>query len=52
MGTVTFVPEADFVGIARGVVVKRSDIYGNVVTATYTPTVLGSTDTEMTVLYE
>ena len=45
LGTVTFVPEADFVGTARGVVVKRSDIYGNAVTATYTPTVLGSTDT-------
>ncbi len=46
LGAVTFVPEADFVGTARGVVVKRSDIYGNAVTATYTPTVLGSTDTE------
>ena len=45
LGEVTFVPEADFVGTARGVVVKRSDIYGNAVTATYTPTVLGSTDT-------
>nr|WP_303766422.1 CshA/CshB family fibrillar adhesin-related protein [Abiotrophia defectiva] len=48
LGAVTFVPEADFVGTARGVVVKRSDIYGNAVTATYTPTVLGSTDTEDT----
>ena len=48
LGAVTFAPEADFVGTARGVVVKRSDIYGNVVTATYTPTVLGSTDTEDT----
>ena len=48
LGAVTFVPEADFVGAARGVVVKRSDIYGNAVTATYTPTVLGSTDTEDT----
>ena len=48
LGAVTFVPEADFVGTARGVVVKRSDIYGNVVTATYTPTVLGNTDTEDT----
>ena len=46
LGAVTFVPEADFVGTARGVVVKRLDIYGNAVTATYTPTVLGSTDTE------
>ncbi|MCY7022927.1 CshA/CshB family fibrillar adhesin-related protein [Streptococcus sanguinis] len=45
LGAVTFVPEADFVGTARGVVVKRLDIYGNDVTATYTPTVLGSTDT-------
>ena len=45
LGAVTFVPEADFVGTARGVEVKRLDIYGNVVTATYIPTVLGSTDT-------
>ena len=45
LGAVTFAPEADFVGTASGVVVKRSDLYGNVVTATYTPTVLGSTDT-------
>ena len=48
LGAVTFVPEADFVGTASGVVVKRSDIYGNAVTATYTPTVLGSTATEDT----
>ncbi|QLB50343.1 CshA/CshB family fibrillar adhesin-related protein [Streptococcus sanguinis] len=48
LGAVTFVPEADFVGTARGVVVKRLDIYGNAVTATYTPTVLGSTATEDT----
>ncbi|MCY7040542.1 CshA/CshB family fibrillar adhesin-related protein [Streptococcus sanguinis] len=48
LGAVTFVPEADFVGTASGVVVKRSDIYGNAVTATYTPTVLGSTETEDT----
>ena len=48
LGAVTFVPEADFVGTARGVVVKRSDIYGNAVTATYTPTVLGSTAAEDT----
>ena len=48
LGAVTFVPEADFVGTARGVIVKRSDIYGNAVTATYTPTVLGSTATEDT----
>ncbi|MEZ7550795.1 CshA/CshB family fibrillar adhesin-related protein [Streptococcus sp. 20925_1_22] len=48
LGAVTFAPEADFVGTARGVVVKRLDIYGNAVTATYTPTVLGSTATEDT----
>ena len=48
LGAITFVPEADFVGTASGVVVKRSDIYGNAVTATYTPTVLGSTATEDT----
>ena len=48
LGAVTFVPEADFVGTASGVVVKRSDIYGNAVTATYTPTVLGITATEDT----
>ena len=48
LGAVTFVPEADFVGTASGVVVKRSDIYGNAVTATYTPTVLGNTATEDT----
>ena len=48
LGAVTFVPEADFVGATRGVVVKRSDIYGNAVTATYTPTVLGNTTTEDT----
>ena len=48
LGAVTFVPEADFVGTARGVVVKRLDIYGNAVMATYTPTVLGSTATEDT----
>ena len=48
LGAVTFVPEADFVGTSSGVVVKRSDLYGNAVTATYTPTVLGSTDTEDT----
>ena len=48
LGAITFVPEADFVGAARGVVVKRSDIYGNAVTATYTPTVLGGTATEDT----
>ena len=48
LGAVTFVPEADFVGNASGVVVKRVDIYGNAVTATYTPTVLGSTATEDT----
>ena len=41
LGAVTFAPEADFVGTASGVVVKRSDIYGNAVTATYTPTRIG-----------
>ena len=48
LGAINFVPEADFVGTTRGVVVKRSDIYGNAVTATYTPTVLGTTATEDT----
>ncbi|MCY7136653.1 GEVED domain-containing protein [Streptococcus gordonii] len=47
-GKITFTPEADFVGTAKGVVVKRLDIYGNVVTAQYTPTVLRGTATEDT----
>ncbi len=46
LGAVTFVPEADFVELLAELM-KRSDIYGNVVTATYTPTVLGF-DTEDT----
>ena len=42
-GKITFTPEPDFVGRAKGLVVKRLDVYGNVVTAHYTPTVLGQT---------
>ena len=42
-GKITFTPEPDFVGTAKGLVVKRLDIYGNVVTARYTPTVFGQT---------
>ena len=42
-GQITFTPEPDFVGTAKGLVVKRLDMYGNVVTARYTPTVLGQT---------
>ena len=42
-GKITFTPEPDFVGRAKGLVVKRLDVYGNVVTARYTPTVLGQT---------
>ena len=42
-GQITFTPEPDFVGTAKGLVVKRLDMYGNVVTAHYTPTVLGQT---------
>ncbi|HEL2576461.1 TPA: YSIRK-type signal peptide-containing protein, partial [Streptococcus suis] len=38
-GTVTFVPEKDFVGTAQGVTVKRVDTNGTPATATYTPTV-------------
>ena len=45
-GKITFTPEPDFVGTAKGVVVKRLDIYGNVVTAIYTPTVIGQTRVE------
>ena len=45
-GHITFTPEADFVGTAKGVVVKRLDIYGNVVTAQYTPTIIGQTRVE------
>ena len=42
-GHITFTPEPDFVGTAKGLVVKRLDVYGNIVTARYTPTVLGQT---------
>ena len=42
-GKIIFTPEPDFVGTAKGLVVKRLDMYGNVVTAHYTPTVLGQT---------
>ena len=42
-GKITFTPEPDFVGTAKGLVVKRLDMYGNVVTAHYSPTVLGQT---------
>ena len=42
-GKITFTPEPDFVGTAKGLVVKRLDVYGNVVIAHYTPTVLGQT---------
>ena len=45
-GKVTFTPEKDFVGKAKGVTVKRVDENGTPVTATYTPTVLGKTTTE------
>ena len=42
-GKITFTPEPDFVGTAKGLVVKRLDMYGNVVIAHYSPTVLGQT---------
>ena len=45
-GKVTFTPDPDFVGTAKGVTVKRVDENGTPVTATYTPTVLGKTSTE------
>ena len=38
-GKVTFTPEKNFVGKAKGVTVKRVDKNGTPVTATYTPTV-------------
>ena len=38
-GTVTFTPEKNFTGKAKGVTVKRVDKNGTPVTATYTPTV-------------
>ena len=39
-GTVTFVPEKDFVGIAQGVLVVRVDTEGNLAYGVYIPTVL------------
>ena len=45
-GKVTFTPEKDFVGTAKGVTVKRVDENGTPVTAKYTPIVLGKTSTE------
>ena len=39
-GTVTFVPESKFTGVATGVTVKRVDKNGTPVTAKYTPTVI------------
>ena len=45
-GKVTFTPEPNFVGTAKGVTVKRVDENGTPVTAKYTPTVLGKTSTE------
>ena len=45
-GKVTFTPEPNFVGKAKGVTVKRVDENGTPVTAKYTPTVLGKTSTE------
>ena len=38
-GTVTFVPEKDFVGKAKGVAVRRVDTNGNPITAMYLPVV-------------
>ena len=38
-GKVTFTPESEFTGAAKGVTVKRVDKNGTPVTATYTPTV-------------
>ena len=39
-GTVTFTPEADFVGQAKGVKVIRKDRNGNILSGFYTPTVV------------
>ncbi len=44
-GTVTFTPEKDFTGQAKGVTVKREDKNGTPVTAKYTPVVLPVTPT-------
>ena len=51
-GKITFTPEADFVGKAKGVTVKRVDENGTPVIATYTPTVLGKTTTKNVVSEE
>ena len=45
-GKVIFTPEKDFVGVTKGVTVKRVDKNGTPVTAKYTPTVLGATSTK------
>ena len=39
-GTVTFTPEADFIGQAKGVKVIRKDRNGNILSGFYTPTVV------------
>ncbi|EIC76712.1 gram positive anchor, partial [Streptococcus oralis SK100] len=39
-GTVTFTPEADFVGQAKGVKVIRKDRNGNIISGFYIPTVV------------
>ena len=44
-GTVTFVPEPNFVGTAPAVTVVREDKNGTKTSATYTPTVVGVTPT-------
>ena len=44
-GKVTFTPEPQFSGVAKGVTVKRVDKNGTPVTATYTPTVTPVTPT-------
>ena len=44
-GTVTFVPEPNFVGTAPAVTVVREDKNGTKASATYTPTVVGVTPT-------
>ncbi|WP_270615602.1 CshA/CshB family fibrillar adhesin-related protein [Streptococcus koreensis] len=44
-GTVTFVPEPNFVGTAPAVTVVREDKNGTKASATYTPTVVGVTST-------
>ena len=44
-GKVTFTPEPEFLGTAKGVTVQRQDINGTEVTAKYTPTVTPVTKT-------